>query len=42
MENQSNLPNILLIMSDEHAPMYSGTYGNSLVQTPNMDRLAEE
>ena len=42
MANQSNLPNILLIMSDEHAPMYSGTYGNSLVQTPNMDRLAEE
>ena len=33
-------PNILIIMSDEHAPMYSGTYGHALVQTPHMDRLA--
>ena len=35
-------PNILLIMSDEHAPMYSGPYGHPLVKTPHMDRLAEE
>ena len=40
MHNQR--PNILLIMSDEHAPMYSGAYGHALVKTPNMDRLAEE
>ncbi|NKB65793.1 MAG: sulfatase-like hydrolase/transferase [Candidatus Latescibacteria bacterium] len=33
-------PNFLLIMSDEHAPRYSGTYGHPLVQTPHMDRLA--
>ena len=33
-------PNFLLILSDEHAPRYSGTYGHPLVQTPNMDRLA--
>ena len=32
-------PNVLIIMSDEHAPMFSGTYGHPLVQTPNMDRL---
>ena len=38
----NQLPNILLIMSDEHAPMYSGPYGHPLVQTPNMDRLAED
>lgn len=37
-----DLPNILLIMSDEHAPMYSATYGHQLVRTPNMDRLAAE
>ena len=36
-----NLPNILLIMSDEHAPQYSATYGHPLVKTPNMNRLAE-
>lgn len=34
-------PNLLIIMSDEHAPMFSGTYGHPLVQTPHMDRLAE-
>ena len=35
-------PNLLIIMSDEHAPMYSGPYRHPLVQTPNMDRLAED
>ena len=35
-------PNILLIMTDEHAPMYSGPYGHPLVQTPFMDQLAAE
>ena len=33
-------PNFLIIMSDEHAPMYSSVYGHSIVRTPNMDRLA--
>ena len=41
MPPRNRPPNILLIMSDEHAPMYSGTYGHPLVQTPNMDRLAD-
>lgn len=35
-------PNILLIMSDEHAPMFSGCYGHPIVQTPHMDWLAEQ
>lgn len=34
-------PNLLIIMSDEHAPMFSSPYGHPLVQTPNLDRLAE-
>jgi choline-sulfatase len=34
-------PNILLIMSDEHNPRVTGCYGNKLVQTPNIDSLAE-
>ena len=38
----SNQPNILLIMSDEHAPMFSGPYGHPLVQTPHMDRIAKD
>src|SRR5690606_15749504 len=35
-------PNILLIMSDEHDPAVTGCYGHPHVQTPNLDRLAEE
>lgn len=35
-------PNIVLVMSDEHAPMFSGAYGSDLVRTPNLDRLAAE
>ena len=35
-------PNLLIIMSDEHAPMYSGPYGHPCVQMPHMGRLAEE
>ena len=37
-----SLPNILVIMSDEHGPMFSSTYGHPLVETPSMDRLASE
>ena len=37
----SDKPNILIIMSDEHAPQYSSVHGHSLVQSPNMDRLSE-
>ncbi|MCY4024597.1 MAG: sulfatase-like hydrolase/transferase [Anaerolineaceae bacterium] len=36
----SGQPNLLIIMSDEHAPMYSSVHGHPLVQTPNMERLA--
>lgn len=33
-------PNILIIMSDEHAPQFSGFGGHPLVKTPHLDRLA--
>jgi choline-sulfatase len=33
-------PNILLIMSDEHGPMFSGCYGHPLIETPALDALA--
>ena len=36
-----NQPNILIIMSDEHAPMFSSVYGHNIVRTPNMQRLAD-
>lgn len=33
-------PNILYIMSDDHAIRAVSAYGNSLVETPNIDRIA--
>ena len=35
-------PNFLIIMSDEHGACYSSAYGHAFIQTPSMDRLAEE
>ncbi|MFN0101845.1 MAG: sulfatase [Bryobacteraceae bacterium] len=35
-------PNILFVMTDDHASGHLGCYGNKLVKTPNMDRLARE
>ena len=32
--------NVLFIMSDQHSRSVTGCYGNDVVQTPNMDRLA--
>ncbi|NNF53657.1 MAG: choline-sulfatase [Acidimicrobiales bacterium] len=34
-------PNILLIMADQLAPHFTGTYGHPLVKTPHLDALAE-
>ncbi len=33
-------PNILWICADDHAPYVMGAYGDKLVRTPNLDRLA--
>lgn len=35
-------PNLLYIHSDQHNPYVTGCYGDRLVQTPNLDRLAAE
>ena len=35
-------PNILFIMSDDHAYQAISAYSNHLIQTPNIDRLANE
>jgi len=35
-------PNILLIMSDDHAVSAISAYGSSLIKTPNIDKIAEE
>ena len=34
--------NVLFIMSDEHSRRVLGAYGNAVVSTPNMDRMAGE
>ncbi|MFH1923316.1 MAG: sulfatase [Planctomycetota bacterium] len=33
-------PNVLWIVTDDHAPYVTGAYGNAIVRTPNLDRLA--
>ncbi|MCD7864189.1 MAG: sulfatase-like hydrolase/transferase [Lachnospiraceae bacterium] len=42
MSKQKKKPNILILMSDEHRYDVSGFYGNSVVRTPNLDRLAKD
>jgi arylsulfatase A-like enzyme len=35
-------PNIIYIMSDDHASHAIGAYGSKFIKTPNLDRLAKE
>ena len=35
-------PNILFIMSDDHAYQAISAYDDRLIQTPNIDRIANE
>ena len=35
-------PNILFIMSDDHASHAMSCYGSRINQTPNLDRIADE
>jgi len=39
---QEKPPNIIFILSDDHAYQAIGAYGNKLARTPNIDRLARE
>ncbi|MFC1737345.1 sulfatase-like hydrolase/transferase, partial [Candidatus Hydrogenedentota bacterium] len=36
------LPNIVIFLSDDHSRRIAGCYGDKVVKTPNMDRLAGE
>jgi choline-sulfatase len=40
--SEPDRPNILLIMTDQHSKKLLGCYGNEIVRTPNLDRLARE
>src|SRR5215813_11245123 len=35
-------PNVLIILSDDHAYQAISAYGSKLMQTPNIDRIAKE
>ena len=39
---QARRPNILIIFSDDHAYQATSAYGNKIVLTPNIDRIAHE
>ncbi len=39
---QQKCPNILIIFSDDHAYQAIGAYGNKIIPTPNIDRIARE
>lgn len=39
---QKNRPNIVLVISDDHAWQAISAYGSALAQTPNIDRIARE
>jgi len=40
--SKSDRPNILFIMSDDHAAQAMSCYGSRINQTPNLDRIAKE
>src|SRR5690606_12301958 len=39
---QSKKPNVLIIISDDHAYQTIGAYGSSIGRTPHIDRIAKE
>lgn len=39
---QSQTPNIIFIMSDDHSERAISAYGSKLINTPNIDRIANE
>ncbi|MFT5294023.1 MAG: arylsulfatase A-like enzyme [Colwellia sp.] len=41
-ENSNQRPNIIFIMSDDHSQRAISAYGSKLINTPNIDRIAQE
>ncbi|MBM7621173.1 arylsulfatase A-like enzyme [Bacillus tianshenii] len=42
MKNEHKKPNIIFIMSDDHAAHAMSCYGSRINETPNLDRIAKE
>ena len=40
--HQTKRPNIIFIMTDDHAKLAMSAYSNQLIETPNLDRIAKE
>ena len=41
-KQQESRPNILVVMSDNQSAEHAGCYGDNVVRTPNMDKMAAE
>ena len=39
-QEQTSRPNVIWIQSDQHTPAVTGCYGDPVVETPYLDRLA--
>lgn len=42
MSTATARPNLLFVMSDDHAAHAISAYGSAVNQTPNIDRIAQE
>lgn len=42
VKTQSDKPNIILFVADDHGLDAIGAYGNPVIKTPNLDKLAED
>ena len=40
-ETTNQLPHLVLFLADDHGASDAGCYGNSIVRTPHLDRLAK-
>jgi len=42
VKKENKIKNVVVILADDHALKVTGCYGNEIIQTPGIDKLAEE